>query len=383
VKPIAWIPGGRNRSYRRAPLWAHPNCSVEPFARSFPARPSAMSMLSRIPVGITRATALLLALLATVPALAQFETEAPSPTDAIIEVDDAAKFGPGILRIVPPSPRPVETYRGPEAIDELLEAHPEIVWQPPTFPEGKPFFQAPTQTLAELAKRVIYRREIYAFEFAFKPLRQITIDVPQPTGVMEQKSILYMVYRIRYVGGDLRAREELDASGEPKYEKVDKLSYESRRIVPQFVLASPGRQIEYLDRVLPTAKAIIAEREQIRSPLHDSVEISTIDIPLATDRESPGVWGVAIWEDIDPTLDFLSVYVFGLTNAYELVKQDDQEIYRRKVLQLNFYRPGDTMNQQLDRIRFGIPAFRNASEQQYVLQQYGVPERLDYRWIFR
>jgi hypothetical protein len=237
--------------------------------------------------------------------------------------------------------------------------------------------------LAELAKRVVYRREIYGFEFSFKPLRQITVDVPQPSGVMEQKTIFYMVYRIRYVGGDLRAKEAVDPSGEPNFDQVEKVSYESRRIFPELVLSSAGQGKEYLDRLLPSIKGVIAEREQIASQLYDSVELSTLDIPLSTDPDAPGVWGVAVWEDVDPRLDFLSVYVYGLTNAYEMGKQDGKEVYRRKALQLNFYRPGDSLKQDLDRIRFGIPAFRDAAEQQYVLQQYGLPERLDYRWIFR
>ena len=57
--------------------------------------------------------------------------------------------------------------------------------------------------------------------------------------------------------------------------------------------------------------------------------------------------------------------------------------YLRKMLQLNFYRPGDTINQTDDEIRFGVPAFEDEREQNYVLQHYGLDERLDYQWLFR
>ena len=55
----------------------------------------------------------------------------------------------------------------------------------------------------------------------------------------------------------------------------------------------------------------------------------------------------------------------------------------RKALQLNFFRPGDAINQTDDQIRFGVPAYQDEREQDYVLQHYGLTERLDYQWIFK
>ncbi len=106
-------------------------------------------------------------------------------------------------------------------------------------------------------------------------------------------------------------------------------------------------------------------------------------IPYGADSASPGVWGVATWEDVDPRLDFVSVEVYGLTNAFQQDGEGDDAPYRRKALQLNFYRPGDTINQTDDQIRFGVPAFENEQEQAYFLKQYDLTERLDYRWLFR
>ena len=76
----------------------------------------------------------------------------------------------------------------------------------------------------------------------------------------------------------------------------------------------------------------------------------------------------------------------GPERAKTRAQQDgegDDAPYRRKALQLNFYRPGDTMRQTEDLIRFGVPAFEDEREQAYILQQYGLDERLDYQWLFR
>jgi hypothetical protein len=59
------------------------------------------------------------------------------------------------------------------------------------------------------------------------------------------------------------------------------------------------------------------------------------------------------------------------------------ETYLRKALRLNFFRPGDTINQTEDQIRFGVPAYQDSAEQEYVLKQYGIDSRLDYDWVFR
>ena len=69
-------------------------------------------------------------------------------------------------------------------------------------------------------------------------------------------------------------------------------------------------------------------------------------------RAIGGLWGVAIWEDVDPQIDFFSVYVSGLTNAYDWRDSSEglqagapvaarPQVHTHKQLQLNFWRPGD------------------------------------------
>ncbi len=319
----------------------------------------------------------LLSFLGATVATAQPPEDGPDPS---MEVQ--TEFASGVLTVIPPAPAPEETYSGPMSLTGLIEAHPEINWQSDDHPEGRPHYDPRSRTLAEMAKQVIHRREIYCLEFAFKPLRHIYIDIPRPDGRLQRKLVWYMVYRVRYRGNDLRpAADEL--AGSDVYRRVESVSYSSRRAFPMMVLENHLSGEKVVDRILPTAKEKIANREKITAPLHNSVEISSVKIPRSSDPEAPGVWGVATWEDVDPDIDFLTVNVFGLTNAFEQDGPEADAPYRKKALSLNFYRPGDAMQQTEDKIHFGVPAYDDTAEQMYVLEQYGLDERLDYRWLFR
>ncbi|TWU58029.1 hypothetical protein [Rubripirellula reticaptiva] len=295
---------------------------------------------------------------------------------------EESRFAPGVLRVIPPAPEPDETFEGPQTLQSLLDAHPEIQFGGAAHPEGEPHFDPRSRTLVEMAKQVILRREIYSFEFSFKPLRHIYIDIPNQSGRMQRKLIWYMVYRVRYRGGDLRPAADTVA-GVPIYKRVEEVHYESRRFFPMLVLRNQATDKNYVDRILPTAQDKIKVREQITAPLYNSVEITRVKVPYSADDSGDGVWGVATWEDVDPNIDFISVEVFGLTNAFQQDGEGASAPYRRKALQLNFYRPGDTVDQTDDEIRFGVPAYADAQEQKYILDQYGLKERLDYGWIFR
>ena len=88
------------------------------------------------------------------------------------------------------------------------------------------------------------------------------------------------------------------------------------------------------------------------------------DLPVIKSPSDPGVWGVAIWGDVDPNIDYLSVYVSGLTNAFRIDRNAEGEIsFRRKTLQLNFWRPGDAIVQERDRVDYGIPLVDKPAEQ--------------------
>ena len=112
------------------------------------------------------------------------------------------------------------------------------------------------------------------------------------------------------------------------------------------------------------------------------------ELPVDTDPEG-GTWCVATWEDVDPDTDFLTIYVEGLTNAYRWLEEGEGQpaaeefTYTEKVLQLNFWRPGDRYEERESEIHFGMPP-EDVSRQGLNLNQlYGVPERVDYLWIYR
>lgn len=294
---------------------------------------------------------------------------------------ETTPFAPGTVRVIPPQATADETFTGPLTLRGLLDQHPEIEWTAPDFEEGRPHFDPRTRTLAQMAQQVILRREVFCFEFAFKPLRQIYVDVPQPNGTMKRKLIWYMVYRVRYRGGDLRPATDGDV---PIYSRIESVGYESRHFFPLFTLADQTLDKEYLDRVIPAVKPQIKTREKITTDLYNSVEISSVPIPRTKDDSAPGVWGLVTWEDVDPNVDFFSVFVYRLTNATQRVetKEGDEE-YQQKVLQLNFFRPGDVIRETEDTTRFGIPAYTDPEEQEYILEKYDLEKPLDYLWKFR
>jgi hypothetical protein len=213
------------------------------------------------------------------------------------------------------------------------------------------------------AKDVAFRRDIWHLEFQFKPLRRILVDVPQDTGKMQRKPVWYLVYQVTNTGKVMHPVAEQD--GTYKVEQID----QPIRFVPEFLLYSPEFNKTYPDRVIPTALGPIRMREDRNREF-----LTTVD---AVREIAPGqtLWGVAMWEDLDPRIDRFSIFVHGLTNAYEW--QDQPGVFKpgsplgtgrrlaRKTLQLNFWWPGDDIDRGEDEIRFGIPG------------------EVDYQWVYR
>ena len=139
-----------------------------------------------------------------------------------------------------------------------------------------------------------------------------------------------------------------------------------------------------MDRILPAAVTAIARRELPRGRLLNNVEISEQLLEPEEGRAVGGLWGVATWEDVDPEIDFLAIYVRGLTNAYRW--EDAEEfpvgaapgtgrIFQRKDLQLNFWRPGDSYAENESEIRFGAAPGKEA--------YYGTRAGVAYQWVYR
>ena len=317
-------------------------------------------------------------------------------SDAAAQNAPARPLAPGILTVVPPAPEETETFTKQIPLVELLADASGLDWTPNFIPKS--------DTLLEKSKAVVLRREIWNLEFAFKPMRRLQVDLPQASGKMQRKNIWYMVYRVKNLGNDLRPKPIKDETYEHVTFGAERVAVDGRRFVPQFVLTGKvledkpngGKQYatrEYLDRILPAAQAPIQARETAGRKLYNTVEISRVPIPVSDDQNDRSVWGVVTWEDIDARIDFFSIYIQGLTNAYKFA--DPAGAYtanaspgtgRRfvyKNLQLNFYRGGDALLQHEEETRYGVRLDANPAEQARVLAMYGLKEPLDHLWVYR
>jgi hypothetical protein len=285
------------------------------------------------------------------------------------------QLAPGVLTTIPPDFNPEETVSTHDV--QEITANPALAW--------KPEYTSASETLQGMSGNVKFRREIYCLEFSFKPMRMIEVDVPVAAGGTERRLVWYLVYSVRNTGQTLKPVE-----GENGVFTTAPGKGGPVRFMPQFVLESQDRQAaggrvskSYLDRVIPAAVAAISQRETPGRMLLNSVEIAKQPIPVS-DRIDRSVWGVATWIDIDPRIDFFSVFVGGLTNAYRWkdpanFKPGDppgkgrQFVY--KTLQLNFWRPGDELQPNEREIRFGVPLDKP--------DLYNVGDGVAYRWVYR
>jgi len=286
------------------------------------------------------------------------------------------QFATGVLTTIEPEIDPEDTFGVHDIVelrvDDSLAREPDL--------------NTKSRTLFEMAEDVVFRRDVWCLELSFKPLRMVYVDVPQSSGKMQRKLIWYLVYRIRNTGVALGPKELDDGSFSTASTEAG-----PQRFIPQFVLASQdidrqGNRVrkEYLDRLMPAAMPLIERREFSGGKLLNSVEMAEQMLDPETGRTQGGQWGVAIWEDIDPEIDFLSIYVGGLTNAYRWKDAEDFQsgdppgrgrAFYHKDLQLNFWRPGDALAENEREIRYGsAPGAAEA---------YGNAEGVAYRWVYR
>jgi len=273
------------------------------------------------------------------------------------------KLGPGVETTIPVVPDQEDTVTNHDLV-EIQSAGEKIDWKPET--------QSQSTTLSALTKDIPFRRPCWYLEFTFKPLRMIEVDMPRPDGRMERRQIWYLVYHVKNRGEHLEADPE---GGKNVKLEANKPTTQDIFFRPQFVLESPESNKSYLDRVLPLAVEAIQKREDPNRKLLNSVQIAEHPIPLSSADEDHSVWGVATWEYVDPNIDFFSIYVKGLTNAYRFgdpagaFKQGDPagkgRVFVQKALKLNFWRPGDKYDPNEDEL------------------YYGRSKKVDNEWVFR
>jgi hypothetical protein len=324
-------------------------------------------------------------------------------------------FAKGVITTIPPAPEDEEMFSGPRPLVEIPLTIDGLEYEPKLSPK--------TDTIFERSKTVTLRRTIWNLEFSFKPMRMVYVDIPQPSGKMQRKLVWYMVYNVRNPGNHIRPLPQVeevvkeaavvDPSGKTagltpglvhvKYAKETTNEVEvfgkkttDLRFFPHFVLRSTEYEKEYLDRVIPAAMAPIKAREFPNRgdvKLYDSLTISEVAIPVSDETNDNRVWGVVTWVDVEPRIDYFSVFVQGLTNAYRFedpagaFKKGDQPGTGRKIvrktLQLNFWRPGDTIDPSEEEIRYGCRIDPDPLEQQKIFAQYGISKPIDHLWVYR
>jgi hypothetical protein len=311
----------------------------------------------------------------------------------------------GVMKMIKPAPLSEETFTEPRPVVELINNDKVPTWKPNFTYRGQDDKVHKGATLREMAEKAVFRRLIWNLEFSFKPVRMIDVDIPQPNGKFQKKQLYYIVYRVKNNGYHYGYKAEVDAWDHKTYvlEKMNQPIF----FFPHFVLDAHAPKVEYvngqrqesytdkqyLDRVIPAAMKPIEERERIGATLHDSVSITKVSIPVSDEKTDRSIWGVAIWEDVDPRTDFFAVFVQGLTNAYKFVDEPGRyksgdapgtgRTFTMKTLQLNFARAGDAEHRHEGELRYGIPLDPNANRQGDLLNLYGVEAPVDYQWVYR
>lgn len=302
------------------------------------------------------------------------------------------KLAPGVLTVIPTAALDEETFSGPGPVVEILANYSNLDW--------KPNYMAKMETLLEKARYVTLRRPIWNLEFAFKPVRRIDVDIPQPSGRMQKKQLWYMVYRVKNLGTQIVPAGVEDEFGNTTY-KIEPAPLSEIRFIPHFVFSGWSLideeyvEKEYLDRIIPIAEKAIETRESRGAKLHNSVEISRIPVAVSDENVDRSVWGYVVWEDIDPRIDFFSIYVQGLTNAYKSADPPAPNSYQKgkppasarayaaKTLQLNFWRAGDSIAEHEEEVHYGVRLETDPEEQALIFSRYRIREPLDHLWLYR
>jgi hypothetical protein len=158
------------------------------------------------------------------------------------------------------------------------------------------------------------KQGIWVLDFAYKPLRIVTVDLPGKG----RRDVHYLYYQV------------INKTGQP------------RMFVPQFTLVTDTGK-RYEDTVLPQAVKQIQNREDPSiQNLYGAVDIMGVIPPSNKQGVEDAVFGVAVWQGIDPKADKLTVFVKGLSDGFRQdTGPDGKPVIRYKALQIDFIRRGD------------------------------------------
>ena len=290
--------------------------------------------------------------------------------------EDPTKVKPlaeGVLKVIPTVLNHRDSFSTPMEMPDL-QPH-----------EYKLNYGAQSESLLDSTRQVIFYRDVWEYEFSFTGLRQKAISLQYPDGTIQRKNIWYLVWRCRDFGKSLSYDQEADGFEHTKQVlKEDEPLTEPKKFVPSFTLEgyvkpdfdSQYTAVRYRDINSASLAKFIQSIEDPHQKLLTKYEMSEAEIPLAQSENDEGVWGVAIWEDVDPRIDYVSVYVNGMTNAYRIVNDNGNISFKYKTLQLNFWRAGDDVGQDRDDVDYGIPLVDRPEEQVEICRFYELPNPL-------
>ena len=178
------------------------------------------------------------------------------------------------------------------------------------------------------------REGVWVLDFAFKPLRTRTIDVPNAG----RKTVLYLYYRV------------VNRTDQP------------RMFVPQFFLETDQGK-RFPDKVIPQAVDVVKNRENPTIPLLGAAGIVGMMPPSEKQDVDNAAFGVAFWilDNAIAKSDSLAIYVRGLSDGLQVFGADDEgnsgESVRHKTLKIGFASPGDEFEVREREFRLLTPPY--------------------------
>ena len=291
-----------------------------------------------------------------------------------LEAQRPKKLAPGVLKIIPANIDPRDSYSIPLPLEGLeSEAY-------------TPNYAPVLDTLHGQSKNVVFFRDVFQYEYGFTGLRQIRLNLVSTTGSLAKENVWYMVFRIRNTGKNIsyeKVQEDQRFEHMKNQIKLNQDDFEIKsKFIPHFYLngwvKKPGsdeyEEVSYRDQIDPESLRLIRQAEDRNRFLLDKVEMMNARIPRVKTAADDGIWGVAIWRDVDPKIDFVNVNISGLTNAYRIeTTADGSRKFNHRNLQLNFWRPGDTVRQAEDQVAYGIPLVDDPVRQIEICNRYKLP----------
>jgi len=171
---------------------------------------------------------------------------------------------------------------------------------------------------------------IWVLNFAFKPLRMMTVEIPGKG----RRQVHYLAYRV------------VNHTKKP------------REFVPQFTLVTDTGK-RYEEAVIPKAVKLIQAREDYSIPRLGAVDVAGIIPPSTKEGVDDAVHGVAIWEGVDPHADAMKIYVRGLSDGWKSSPAPDggKPVVKYKTLRIDLIRRGDHRNLNEKEIQLADPPY--------------------------